>query len=147
MQSNHWRRLHRHDGPCWCHGLNEYPHPTHPRTHTHTQSSMSTIGRVCPRCPQALWHVCGTCKRVRGWRPVEMPGGLGRLWEMSRQHVSAHCRPGGACLLGNRTKRDIVWRRPKCRLGEIVCPRDVPDVDSRWFANQELQAPGAMCKQ
>lgn len=75
-----------------------------------------------------------------------MPGGLGTLWEMSRRGVSTHGGPGGAGLLGNRTEKGV-GQQTECALREIVCPGDVPDVDSHWFANREPQAPGAMCKQ
>lgn len=51
-----------------------------------------------------------------------------------------------ACL-GTGRKRTGVGQQTECALREIVCPGDVADVDSHWFANREPQAPGAMCKQ
>lgn len=51
-----------------------------------------------------------------------------------------------ACL-GTGRKVMGVWQQAECALREIVCPRDVPDVDSHWFANREPQVPGAMSKQ
>lgn len=44
-------------------------------------------------------------------------------------------------------ERDGGLTTGECARRDIVCPRDVPDVDSHWFANREPQAPGAMSKQ
>lgn len=92
---------------------NDHRHDRRTSVATWTSSSATNPNQACrqtgragPLCPLALWYVCGTRRRVRRWQPAEMPGGLRRLWEMSRQCASAHCRPGGACLLGNRSERD-----------------------------------------
>lgn len=98
------------------------------------------------RCPLALGRVCWTRRRVERWEQAEMPEGLGMLWEMSRSRVSVHWGAWPAWEPDGKKGRRTFWQETECALREIVCARDVPDVDSHWFANRETQAPGAMSK-
>lgn len=77
---------------------------------------------------------------------VTAPGeGFGKCIARVRVHPPLP-PPSAACLVekGTGGRHVCIYRRGV--RGMIVCPGDVPTVDSHWFANREPQAPGAMSK-
>ena len=73
-----------------------------------------------------------------------------RLWEISRCGASANGPPASGSL--SAWERDRMVCVYVCEYVYVSvskggdCPEDVPTVDLHWFANRELQAPGAMSK-